>query len=325
MSLLEIDDLTVHFDTDAGAVEAVDDISFNVGPGEILGLVGESGSGKSVTALAILGLIRPPGRVLHGAVRIGGQDILSMPEAQRRGFRGRQVALVPQSPRTSLNPVIPVGKQIARLVALHAGAGRKQAAAQAISLMEQVGIPEAAAKFKQYPHQLSGGTCQRITIAMALASKPRLLLADEPTTGLDVSIAARILDLLRDVCQRLGTGMVLITHDLGVVAETCDRVAVMHAGQLVESAPVRTLFGDPAHPYTRALIQAIPRIDADTVLAPIHGAVPPLLHPPPGCRYAGRCAFAQQACRQERPAPVLLAPGHVAACLVPQHADANAA
>ena len=196
---------------------------------------------------------------------------------------------------------------------------------QAIALMQQVGIPDAAAKSRQYPHQLSGGTCQRITIAMALASTPRLLLADEPTTGLDVSIAARILDLLRDVCQRTGTGMVLITHDLGVVAETCDRVAVMHAGQLVETAPVRALFRHPAHPYTRALIQAIPRIDADTALAPISGAVPSLLHPPAGCRYAGRCDQMMDACRQARPDAVTIAPGHLAACLAVEHAHVDAA
>jgi oligopeptide/dipeptide ABC transporter ATP-binding protein len=325
VSLLEIDDLTVHFDTDAGVVEAVDGISFSVESGEIVGLVGESGSGKSVTALAILGLVRPPGRVVGGAVRFEGHDIAAMAEAERRGFRGRQIALVPQSPRTSLNPVMPVGRQIARLVMLHTGAGRQAARSQAIALMEQVGIPDPDAKFKQYPHQLSGGTCQRATIAMALASKPRLLLADEPTTGLDVSIAARILDLLRDVCQRTGAGMVLITHDLGVVAETCDRVAVMHAGQLVETAPVRTLFRDPAHPYTCALIRAIPRIDSDTVLAPIQGAVPSLLHPPAGCRYAARCEHAMAACCQRRPASVTLAPDHVAACLRPQHVHADAA
>ena len=325
MSLLEVEDLVVHFDTDAGPVEAVDSVGFTVGSGEILGLVGESGSGKSVTALAILGLIRPPGRIVGGAVRFDGRDILRLTEAERRAYRGRQIAMVPQSPRTSLNPVIPVGKQIARLVRLHTGVSHADARANAIALMELVGIPDAAAKARQYAHQLSGGTCQRITVAMALASTPRLLLADEPTTGLDVSIAARILDLLRDVCERTGTGMILITHDLGVVAENCDRVAVMHAGQLVETAPVRALFRRPAHPYTRALIDAIPRIDADIALTPIRGAVPSLLHPPAGCRYAGRCDLVMDACRQARPAPMAVAPGHMAACLAVEHAHAGAA
>jgi peptide/nickel transport system ATP-binding protein len=324
MSLLEIDDLVVHFDTDDGPVEAVDGVGFNVKAGEIVGLIGESGSGKSVTSLAILGLIRSPGRVVRGAVRFDGTDILRLPEAQRRAYRGRQIALVPQSPRTALNPVIPVGRQIARLVSLHRDATRAEATAQALALMGQVGIPDAAAKARQYPHQLSGGTCQRITVAMALASQPRLLLADEPTTGLDVSVAARILELLRDICDRTGTAIVLITHDLGVVAETCDRVVVMHAGQLVESAPVRPLFRHPAHPYTSALVRAIPRIDMEVALTPIEGRVPSLLHPPPGCRYAGRCALATDACAAARPPLLDLASGHSAACIAlePGHASA---
>jgi peptide/nickel transport system ATP-binding protein len=314
MSLLEIEDLVVHFDTDAGPVQAVDGVGLNVEAGEIIGLVGESGSGKSVTGLAILGLIRPPGRIVRGAVRFEGNDIVRMTEAQRRGYRGRQIALVPQSPRTSLNPVITVGKQIARLSRLHGGASRSDAMKRAISLMEQVGIPDAGSKARQYPHQLSGGTCQRIMVAMALTSEPRLLIADEPTTGLDVSIAARILDLLRDVCVRTGSSIILITHDLGVVAETCDRVAVMHGGQLVEAAPVRELFRHPAHPYTRALVASIPRIDAEIELMPIPGSVPSLLRPPPGCRYAGRCDLVSDQCRSARPPLVTIGAGHTAAC-----------
>ena len=325
MSLLEIEDLVVHFHTDAGPVAAVDGVSLSVEAGEIVGLVGESGSGKSVTGLALLGLIRPPGRIVRGAVRFAGRDMLRMTEAELRLYRGRHIALVPQSPRTSLNPVITVGEQIARLVRLHGGASRGDALRRAIALMEQVGIPEAGAKVRQYPHQLSGGTCQRIMVAMALSSAPRLIIADEPTTGLDVSIAARILDLLRDVCVQTGTGIILITHDLGVVAETCDRVAVMHAGQLAEAAPVRALFRHPAHPYTRALVGAIPRIDADVTLKPIPGAVPPLLHAPPGCRYAERCELVETRCRVSFPPPVTVGPGHIAACFAIGHVHAGAA
>ncbi len=325
MSLLEIEDLVIHFHTDDGTVQAVDGVSLNVEAGEIVGLVGESGSGKSVTGVAILGLIRPPGHVVRGAVRFEGRDILGMPEAEQRTYRGRRIALVPQSPRTSLNPVIPVGEQIARLIRLHDSASRADAARRTNALMEQVGIPDAGGKAKQYPHQLSGGTCQRIMVAMALSSAPRLLIADEPTTGLDVSIAARILDLLRDICVQTGTAIILITHDLGVVAETCDRVAVMHAGQLAEVAPVRGLFRHPAHPYTRALVAAIPRIDADVALTPIPGAVPPLLRPPPGCRYAERCDLVSAACRQSRPELLAIGPGHAVACFAVEHARASAA
>jgi len=325
MSLLEIEDLVIHFHTEDGTVQAVDGVSLNVEAGEIVGLVGESGSGKSVTGVAILGLIRPPGHVVRGAVRFEGHDILRMSEAEQRTYRGRRIALVPQSPRTSLNPVIPVGQQIARLIRLHERASRAAAARRAIALMEQVGIPDAGGKARQYPHQLSGGTCQRIMVAMALSSAPRLLIADEPTTGLDVSIAARILDLLRDVCVQTGSAIILITHDLGVVAETCDRVAVMHAGQLAEVAPVRSLFRHPAHPYTRALVAAIPRIDADVALTPIPGAVPPLLHPPPGCRYADRCDLVSARCRQSRPELLAIGPGHAAACFAVAHARASAA
>ena len=210
--------------------------------------------------------------------------------------------------------MITVGEQIARLSRLHGGASRSDAMKRAISLMEQVGIPDAGSKARQYPHQLSGGTCQRIMVAMALTSEPRLLIADEPTTGLDVSIAARILDLLRDVCVRTGSSIILITHDLGVVAETCDRVAVMHGGQLVEAAPVRELFRHPAHPYTRALVASIPRIDAEIELMPIPGSVPSLLRPPPGCRYAGRCDLVSDQCRSARPPLVTIGAGHTAAC-----------
>jgi peptide/nickel transport system ATP-binding protein len=312
--LLEVRDLTVHFDTEDGLVEAVDGVTFNVRSGEILGVVGESGSGKSVTALALLRLIRPPGRIVRGEIRFEGADLLALSEEQMRAVRGARISMVFQSPRTALNPVITVGQQIARLYALHQSASPAAARARTLAMLAQVGIAEPERRARQYAHQLSGGMCQRVMIAMALATSPRLLLADEPTTGLDVSIAAQILDLLRDLGRRTGASIVLITHDLGVVAETCDRVAVMHAGQLVEVADVRTLFKRPLHPYTQALVRSIPRIDRDVAMEPIRGAVPSLLSPAPGCRYAERCERVLAVCRRERPALSAAGAGHEIAC-----------
>jgi peptide/nickel transport system ATP-binding protein len=313
-SLLEVRGLTVHFATDGGLVEAVDAVSFGVRAGEILGVVGESGSGKSVTALALLRLIRPPGRIVGGEARFEGSDLLTLSEEQMRAVRGARISMVFQSPRTALNPVLTVGRQIARLFALHQGASGREAWRRTIEMLTLVGISEPERRARQYAHQLSGGMCQRVMIAMALATSPRLLLADEPTTGLDVSIAAQILDLLRDLGRRTGASIVLITHDLGVVAEVCDRVAVMHAGQLVELADVRTLFARPRHPYTQALVRSIPRIDREVAMEPIPGAVPSVLAPPPGCRYADRCSRVLEVCRRERPMPVAAGPDHDVAC-----------
>jgi peptide/nickel transport system ATP-binding protein len=313
-ALLEVRDLTVHFVTDGGVVEAVDAVSFGVRAGEILGVVGESGSGKSVTALAILRLVRPPGRIVGGEVRFEGADLLALSEEQMRAVRGARISMVFQSPRMALNPVLTVGRQIARLFELHHGASGRDAWRRTIEMLTRVGIAEPARRARQYAHQLSGGMCQRVMIAMALATSPRLLLADEPTTGLDVSIAAQVLDLLRDLGRRTGAAIVLITHDLGVVAETCDRVTVMHAGQLVEVADVRTLFARPLHPYTQALMRAIPRIDRDVAMEPIPGAVPSVLAPPPGCRYADRCPRVLDVCRRERPALLDAGPEHEVAC-----------
>jgi len=312
--LLTVRDLTVHFDTDDGPVEAVDGASFVVEPGEILGLVGESGSGKSVTALTILRLIRPPGRVVSGSIGFEGRELLALGEDEMRAVRGARISMVFQSPRTALNPVLPVGRQIARLYRLHQGLAPAEAERRTLEMLTLVGIPEPERRARQYAHQLSGGMCQRVMIAMALATSPRLLLADEPTTGLDVSIAAQILDLMIELGRRTGASILLITHDLGVVAGVCDRVAVMHAGQLVECAEVHALFKRPAHPYTRALVNAIPRVDREVVMEPIPGAVPSLLGPPPGCRYAGRCPDVLDVCRTARPAVAAVADGHEVAC-----------
>jgi peptide/nickel transport system ATP-binding protein len=295
-------------------VEAVDHVSLTVRAGEILGLVGESGSGKSVTALALLRLVRPPGRIVSGEVRFEGADLLALSEEQMRAVRGARISMVFQSPRTALNPVLTVGHQIARLYSLHQGASRREAWRRTIEMLTLCGIAEPERRARQYAHQLSGGMCQRVMIAMALATSPRLLLADEPTTGLDVSIAAQILDLLRDLGRRTGAAILLITHDLGVVAEVCDRVAVMHAGQLVETADVRTLFVRARHPYTQALVRSIPRIDREVAMEPIPGAVPSVLAPPPGCRYADRCPRVLAICRREHPEPHRAGLDHEVAC-----------
>jgi oligopeptide/dipeptide ABC transporter ATP-binding protein len=322
--LLEVRDLTVHFDTEDGLVEAVDGVTFNVRSGEILGVVGESGSGKSVTALALLRLIRPPGRIVQGAVRFEGSDLVRLSEDEMRAIRGTRIAMVFQSPRTALNPVLTVGRQISRLFELHQGASRAEGRARTIEMLKLVGIAEPERRARQYAHQLSGGMCQRVMIAMALATSPRLLLADEPTTGLDVSIAAQILDLLRDLGRRTGASILLITHDLGVVAEVCDRVAVMHAGQIVEVGAVRTIFARPLHPYTQALVRSIPRIDRDVTMEPIPGMVPSLLAPPPGCRYADRCPRVLDVCRRDRPALRAATPNQDVACHAAEVEDATA-
>jgi len=312
--LLEVENLSVAFDTDEGTVGAVDAIDLDVRRGEILGLVGESGSGKSVTALAVFRLIRPPGRIAGGSIRFDGRDLLALPEEEMRRIRGAQIAMVFQSPRTALNPVLPVGRQIARLYRLHQGCSAAEARRRTLEMLGLVGIPEPERRARDYAHQLSGGMCQRVMIAMALATSPRLLLADEPTTGLDVSIAAQILDLLRDLGRRTGASIVLITHDLGVVASLCDRVAVMHAGQLVECADVRSLFREPAHPYTRALVRSIPRVDREVTMEPVPGVVPSLLDAPPGCRYADRCPDVLDVCRTVKPARSARARDHEVAC-----------
>ena len=313
-SVVDVRGLSVRFASDRGEIEAVDAASFDVREGEILGLVGESGSGKTVTATAILRLIRKPGRQTGGSILFDGRDLARIPEDELQQIRGAKIAMISQTPRTSLNPLITVGRQVARLFQLHAGLSPADSRKRALEMLTLVGIPEPERRARQYAHQFSGGMCQRVMIAMALTTSPRLLIADEPTTGLDVSMAARILDLLRDLGARTGASILLITHDLGVVATTCQRVAVMHAGQVVEIAPVRSLFRRPAHPYTRALVRSIPRIDREIVMEPVPGSVPSLLNPPAGCRYAGRCPWVEDRCRREKPAMTQVAPEHFVAC-----------
>jgi peptide/nickel transport system ATP-binding protein len=323
--LLDVENLVVHFETDGGLIEVLDDVNFTMHAGEILGLVGESGSGKSVSAIAILGMIRRPGRILAGSIRFEGIDLLGLSENEMGEYRGRGIAMISQSYRTALNPVISAGRQISRLFEIHEGCSRAAASRRALELLALVGVSDPARCMQQYPHQLSGGMCQRVMIASALATSPRLLIADEPTTGLDVSVAARILDLLRDLSKRTGAAILLITHDLGVVAQTCQRVAVMHAGQLVETAPVRELFRSPAHPYTRALVRSIPRIDVETKLEPVPGTVPSLRHPPRGCRYQNRCPHAMEICRHDKPRHMAVGQDHEVACFAfGEHRDAAA-
>jgi len=312
--LLRIENLTVHFYTDEGVVEAVDRVNLIVKVGEIMGVVGESGSGKSVTALSILRLIREPGRIVLGFIGFGGKDLLKLSEEEMRDIRGSDISMIFQNPRTSLNPVLTIGWQIERLFGVHKKAESQEARDLAVDMLRQVGIPDPKRRYYEYPHQLSGGMCQRVMIAMALATGPKLLIADEPTTGLDVSISAQILDLLKDLGQKMGTSILLITHDLGVVAGYCDRVAVMHAGQIVETADVKGLFERPTHPYTLKLIHSIPRVDRDIVMETIPGAVPGLIHPPAGCRFADRCESVKEICREAKPRTISINREHEVAC-----------
>jgi oligopeptide/dipeptide ABC transporter ATP-binding protein len=310
--LLRVADLRVRFEPSGAAV--VDGASFEVRPGEVVGLVGESGCGKSLTALAILRLVPPPGRVAEGKVLFGGVDLLSLPEKEMRRRRGAEIAMVFQEPGASLNPVLSVGSQVAEVFALHRGLSRRAATREAVALLAKVGIPDAAARAGDAPHRLSGGQRQRAAIAMAIAGRPKLLLADEPTTALDVTVQAQILDLLRGLRDETRMAVLLITHNLGVVAQMADRVAVMYAGKVVETAPVRALFRRPLHPYTRGLFASLPDLrDPDKALVPIPGVVPRPEAMPSGCRFRDRCPLAGEVCAQDPPL-VEREAGHAAAC-----------
>ncbi len=320
--LLEVDNLQTHFFTADGVVKAVDGVSYSVRSGETLGVVGESGCGKSVTALSILRLVAsPPGRIVGGEVRFDGRNLLSMTERQMEDIRGNDISMIFQEPMTSLNPLYTIGKQISEAVALHQGLSRRDAHEKAIEMLRRVSIPEPERRVNAYPHQMSGGMRQRVMIAMALSCNPRVLIADEPTTALDVTIQAQILDLMRDLQDKFGTAIVLITHDMGVVAENADRVVVMYAGRKVEEAPVDDLFDRPGHPYTRGLLGSIPNVEVAAHagpgrarLAEIKGMVPSLARLPQGCTFAPRCGFATDRCRAEYPKLEEYRPAHFVAC-----------
>ena len=325
-TVLEIENLKTHFFTAGGVVRAVDGVSYAVCSGETLGVVGESGCGKSVTALSVLRLVAsPPGRIVDGAIRFAGRNLLDLTEREMEAIRGNDISMIFQEPMTSLNPLMTVGRQISEAIALHQGLSRHEAFVQAVEMLRRVHIPEAERRVHAYPHQLSGGMRQRVMIAMALSCGPRVLIADEPTTALDVTIQAQILDLLRELQDRLGTAIILITHDLGVVAENADRVVVMYAGRKVEEASAKALFESPGHPYTLGLLGSIPNLEVAAQtntrrvrLSEIKGMVPSLADLPKGCTFAPRCGFATDECNAQYPPLVQHRPGHWVSCW---HAD----
>jgi oligopeptide/dipeptide ABC transporter ATP-binding protein len=318
-----VEDLRVQFWTRRGTVYAVNGTSFEIAPGETLGIVGESGCGKSVTSLALLGILPRAGRVVGGTAMFEGRDLLSMRDRDLRRVRGREIAMIFQDPMTSLNPVLSVGRQIREAIETHFDMSRRAANLRAGELLERVGIPNPKARLSDYPHQFSGGMRQRAMIAMALACKPKLLIADEPTTALDVTIQAQILDILRELVREEGTALILITHDLGVVAGMCERLNVMYAGMFIETGTADQLFATPRHPYTLGLLESIPRLDASRreQLKPIPGAPRDMLAPPSACPFQPRCRFEVEQSRREVPALVEVEPGHKVACFNPVPAD----
>ena len=313
--LLVVEDLRTYFYTYGGVVKAVDGVTFDVERGETVGLVGETGCGKSTVALSILRLVPPPGRIVSGRIVFGGENLLEKSEEEMRKIRGSKISIVFQDPSSSLNPVLKIGDQVSEPLVIHLAMKLKEAWRKALEILKGVGIPDAEKRMVGYPHELSGGMKQRVMIAMALACRPALLIADEPTTNLDVTIQAQILELMKDLQRKYGLSILLITHNLGVVAQMCNRVAVMYAGQLAEFAPVRNIFHEPLHPYTKALLEAIPRVDKrGKKLASIPGSVPNLVDPPPGCRFHPRCPYAREECRREEPPLAEVGSKHVVAC-----------
>jgi len=317
--LLQVVDLRTYFYTDAGIVKAVDGVTFNIRKGETLGVVGESGSGKSITAMSIMKLIpEPPGKIVSGQIIFDGQDLLKTKESDMQKIRGNDIAMIFQDPMTSLNPVLTVGEQIIESIMLHQKLKRAQARLKTIEMLEKVGIPEATARIDDYPHQFSGGMRQRVMIAMALSCNPKLLIADEPTTALDVTIQAQILDLMVKLQQDFQTAIMMITHDLGVVAELCQTVLVMYAGNTVEYTDTETLFANPKHPYTWGLLGSLPKLEGSTKerLEPIEGQPPDLRRLPAGCSFAPRCKYKQDICLEQKPSLKEVEPGHLVSCFL---------
>ena len=328
--LLEVIGLKTYFYTEDGVVRAVDGVNFEVYPGEVLGLVGESGCGKSVTSLSIMRLISKPGRIDEGEILLNGENLLNLPEDEMIKVRGNRISMIFQQPQTALNPVFKVGDQLAEVLNVHQDLGRDAGWKRAVALLKMVGVPDPARRAEAYPHELSGGMAQRVMIAMALACVPELLIADEPTTALDVTIQAQILDLMRDLRREMGTSVILITHDLGVVAEMAERVAVMYAGEIVEQTDVNSLFDQPLHPYTQGLIGSIPVLgEIKDKLDVIPGSVPNLVNLPPGCRFAPRCQarfkYACTICAEVKPELEEVKPGHYVRCWLYQNAEGHVA
>lgn len=314
-SLLEINDLKTYFFTEAGVVKAVDNAAVDVKTKETVGLVGESGSGKTVTALSALRIIPRPGRIVGGSIKFEGADVLAMSEEEMRKLRGPKMAMVFQDPSSSLNPVYTVEKQLSDILMLHRNLTKKEASERAQYLLELVGIQEPHTRLKAYPHELSGGMKQRIAIARALSCEPTLLFADEPTTNLDVTVQAQVLELMKKLQHDLGMSMVMITHDMGIIADMTERVTIMYAGKVMEAADTKTIFHDPRHPYTEALLAAVPRVDQRKILEVIPGNIPNLIEPPSGCVFHPRCKYAKQICIDTEPSLEEVDKGHVAACL----------
>lgn len=321
--LLELRNLKTYFYTESGVAQAVDSVDFEIYPGETLGVVGESGCGKSVTSLSIMRLIpEPPGKIVEGEIFFKGQDLIKLSESEMRDIRGNEISMIFQEPMTSLNPVFTIGDQISETIILHKKVSKKEAMKQSVEMLQKVGIPLPEQRVHEYPHQLSGGMRQRVMIAMALSCNPELLIADEPTTALDVTIQAQILDLMNDLKSKLNMSIMMITHDLGVIAEVCDRVAVMYAGKVVEYTDVKTLFTNPRHPYTWGLMNSIPRLDEEVErLTAIPGIVPSALNFPEGCRYNTRCPMAQERCFKEEPVLTDVEDGHQARCFYSDKID----